>query len=441
MGLEAMAQAAQALLGPGPQLAFEHLQLDRAVVIPDRQSVTIRLAALMTSPGVVDVALRSSETNFAVDHFKARCRSVDGDLLAASASELAAEEELDVAPTIDLYGALLFHQGRFRRVRAYRRLSSTECVAEIEEESRMSWFGRNHSQELLLCDPAGRDAAIHAIQACLPHERILPSAVERVLISRSPRADGPLFASAVERRKTGESFVYDVDITDRDGKVVERWEGLTLRRMGTRGPRHWPAAWLRPFFERRLPELFPHSDLKLFIETNGGIRHTSSDTMLSKANSNSHAIYRRSDGKLEAQGPLRSCASHSANLTVVATGLGTLACDVEEVVDRPLWVDLLGAERLTLAEIVSRECHEPISVAGTRIWAAGECLTKAAAPIDSPLQYAGVTNDGWVVLTSGQSKIATIEIGLKELDKPVILAVLGDGKQRLQCELMNTATR
>lgn len=73
-----------------------------------------------------------------------------------------------------MYGSVLFHQGRFRRLTGYRRLSSTRCVAEIAGATRVGWFGAFLPQTSILGDPALRDAAMHAIQACVPHRTLLP---------------------------------------------------------------------------------------------------------------------------------------------------------------------------------------------------------------------------------------------------------------------------
>jgi enediyne polyketide synthase len=71
MGLEAMAQVAGALCGASLPPVFEGVRFSRPVHILDGASVTVRLAALARSPGVVEVVLRSSETAFQIDHFRA----------------------------------------------------------------------------------------------------------------------------------------------------------------------------------------------------------------------------------------------------------------------------------------------------------------------------------------------------------------------------------
>ena len=131
-------------------------------------------------------------------------------------------------PAGDLYGGVLFHQGRFRACSGYRRLRATECLAEISAGRSTVWFGRYLPDRLVLGDPGARDAAIHAIQACIPHATLLPIGVERV-VSRGLASDAPLLLAARERSRDGDEFVYDIELITADGGLRERWEGLKLR--------------------------------------------------------------------------------------------------------------------------------------------------------------------------------------------------------------------
>jgi hypothetical protein len=132
-------------------------------------------------------------------------------------------------------GALLFQGGRFRRLSGYRRLRSTSCVAEIAEAEPAEWFHRYLPPALVLGDPAARDVAIHAIQACIPQATILPIGVDRFTPGVGART-GPHLVRARERSDQGDLLVYDVEIADADGRVRERWEGLRLSVVEHREP-------------------------------------------------------------------------------------------------------------------------------------------------------------------------------------------------------------
>ena len=173
---------------------------------------------------------------------------------------------VNVDPARDLYGRVLFHGGRFRRLREYRALSATECSAEIMPDGTANWFGRYLPGGLVLGDPGARDAAIHAVQACVPQIALLPVGVERVTGSLNGQV-GELFVRAQERERLADGFMYDVELTDAEGRVRERWERLHLRAVsGTdfKGP--WPEGLLTPYVERRLQELIPGAGVSVAFE-------------------------------------------------------------------------------------------------------------------------------------------------------------------------------
>ena len=245
VALEAMAQVAMALGRSAKPPVFEKAQFHRPVVVPESGETTIRIQALMRVPGCVQVALLCSDTGFAVRHFEATCRFDDAgprDLALNIPDECKTRIPLD--PVEDLYDERLFHTGRFRRVQGYRRLTATECTAEISANESAPWFRADMPNDLVLGDPAGRDAALHAIQACIPHRRILPIGVERMIVNAEESPAGRV-VFAKERSRTADEFIYDVLVRDRGGRLLESWEGLYLRaveNIALQNP--WPALLL-----------------------------------------------------------------------------------------------------------------------------------------------------------------------------------------------------
>jgi len=260
VGLEAMAQAAMALAGSADAPVFENVEFPRPVAVSGAAPLTIRLAALRRENNCVEVCLRSEETDFQVDHFRAVCRFAARDEPTVPRLLLSPfeSEHLPLDPQNDLYGRILFHRGLFRRLRGYRLLKGKECVAEITADDGAVWFGPYLPGEFVLGNPAARDAALHAIQACIPHRRILPTGIERLVIRR--HESGARFVRAKERLRDGNDFVFDVEVTDAAGEVIERWGGLRLRAVEALAAREaWPEALLPPYLERRLEELAPRA--------------------------------------------------------------------------------------------------------------------------------------------------------------------------------------
>jgi len=107
-----------------------------------------------------------------------------------------------------------------------------------------------------------RDAALHAIQACIPHRRVLPTRIDKLTILAMEAVSGPRTVHAIERLRAGNEFVYDLEITNSEGELLERWEGLHLRAIETLpAPTAWPCALLGPYLERRLEEIGPTNAL------------------------------------------------------------------------------------------------------------------------------------------------------------------------------------
>ena len=432
VALEAMAQVAMALARSSSPPVFEKAQFHRPVVVPESGETTVRIQALMRVPGQVDVALLCSDTGFAVRHFEATCRFGNSSApreLPLNIADSATRLPLD--PVADLYEERLFHTGRFRRVQGYRRLTATECVAEISGDAREAWFRADLPQTLVLGDAAGRDAALHAIQACIPHRRILPIGVERMVVSVEASPAGRV-VWAKERARTADEFTYDVLVRARDGRLLESWEGLRLRaveNIALHNP--WPAPLLAAYLERRLAELLPGSPISAaLLADETGERSGRSAAALAQILGSDVAVSHRADGKPEVNGCHISTA-HAGSLTLAVSGARRLACDIEPVKAWPSseWEKLLSPEQRGSAEAIARESGEDFDASATRIWAAAECLKKAGIPAAPSWPLTPGTRDesGWLILSSPSVGIA-IWIGNAQASaRPVVFAVLAEG--------------
>lgn len=432
LGLEAMAQAAAALTGGATGApAFQNVHFNRPVVVPEGAQLTIRVAALVREPGVVEVVLRSGETAFQVDHFRATCvfeESKLRDLKPTAPTAVDAEKPVAIHPARELYESILFHRGRFRRLKGYRFLKSTECLAEIAPDGETSWFSQYLPAGLILSDPGARDAAIHSIQACIPHATLLPIGVERVSLEKALAPSGPLYVHALERSQDGSTFVYDLDVRGADGLLCERWEGLRLRLISNSSFRgSWPVALLGPYIERRLREFYPPAKVSVVCEREVTLtRRERSDRAIQNALGHSIEVLRLPDGKPYVDEDMGVSAAHCGELTLAVSGTGATGCDLEKVSERAsaVWLDLLGAEGARLAAIIAHSVPESEATAATRVWAARESLKKAGALGDAPLLFVSAEADGWVLLSSGALRIATWETEVSGCDGKLVVAVL-----------------
>ena len=408
-GIEAMAQVAVALEQTSEMPEFQNLRFEHPIVIPARKPVRIRVAALKQSPERVSVVIRCSTTSFQVDHFSAECvfharheiSTMPGDLHAGAMP-------LTLDPSRDLYGGILFHTGRFRRVERYRLLLADRSVAELNAPASAAWYARHLPGEFLLGNAASRDAALHSIQACIPHKTILPTGIDRIIADPGWTRECAS-VHAIERLRDGENFIYDLWIQDAHGNTLETWKGLHLRAVApTETPKAWSPALLPPYLERKLDELTGSKNLKIAL---AGCRDEIAELVRQMAGTEAR-ISHRPDGKPEIPGAEISL-SHSGQLTLIATSGETVGCDLEQVVPRG-WEKLLGEEGFALAQLVSRRANTSLDAAATQVWTVREGLRKCGASFDQQLRWERSSADGWSVFSAHGFTAATFWAEIQE---------------------------
>lgn len=428
LGLEAMAQAAGALSG-GDITGFQDVELSQPVTIPSQGARTIRVAALTRSPGVVEAVIRSEETGFAVDHFRARCLS-DAPEFDSADVRPTGDVGLDIAR--DLYESLLFHGDSFRRVEAFDRLQSKESRYVIITEPEATWFGEYLPQVLTLGDPGARDAFIHALQACLPGKRHLPAGIEAVSLRRAP--SGRLAVSAIERERTPDMVKVDLTARDEEGQVVESWRGLQMRAISPLAlPDTWPLALFVPYTERKLHGCFGTRAIELGVHTGTDDAVDRTAQAVSAAVGLPTKVVRRSDGRPEtAAGDVEISAAHHGSLTLAISAQAPVACDIEGVTarDPSIWRDMLTSSRTAAVQAICDGYGEDFDTAATRIWCASECLSKlgrgSTEPITVKTARAFRDDDLWVFLTAGSLQCATIATRLDGIEEKVVAGFIVD---------------
>lgn len=444
-GLEAMAQVAQALAGDQPLTAISEVQFVRPIVVLAMDSLTIRLAALARPDNEVEVVIRSAQTGFSVDHFRAV-------VCFGQSVSLDAPPQLTPLPPSGLeihghlYGELLFHQGRFQRLQHYDHLRAKSCKAHIHTHPLTPWFSDYLPQSLLLGDPGARDAAIHALQACVPHVTILPVGIQRLEVCGvDDQADHKVIA--VEQSHDADQFVYDLWITTADGQLLERWHGLKLQVIQSKSHQAtWSVPLLPPYLERCLTEEQPQIALAIALaDHRANSPEDRSDALWHLLTGELDPITRRVDGKPDPVAQQAVSASHCEHLTLAISHRSTslaggcpppMACDVEVVSpsgERP-WQDLLGDAGLSLARLMAQDSGETLEVAVTRVWCARECLKKAGLPFDNALtlhrhQQPVVwlqSHNTSSLEASSPLVIATWLLTTKEMKTPIVIAILTD---------------
>ena len=433
LGMEAMTQVATAALDRTGTPLLEDVEFLRPIVVRPGSTTTLRLAALVLDVESVAVVIRADDTDFAADHFRATVRiprpavpDVDPAREATSLPAMPAEQ------VAGLYGegGVLFQGTRFQRLQSYRRASARHAVAELTTATPAPWFAAYLPQDLVLADPGTRDAVMHSIQCCVPDATLLPQGIEKLYLAEpSDEEEDFVVMDARERSQDGDSYVYDVDVLTQSGRVVERWQGLTLQAVRTKdntGP--WMPVVLGSIVERALERVLGGSR-SVAIEADPADqdgpadRRAQTDLAAGRATGAPVAVRHRPDGKPELDDAAIS-ASHGAGLSLVVTGPGELSCDIEPVAHRTEedWAGLLDG-LLTVRDLLVAETGEDADTAATRVWCLRECLSK----IGSTARVATVErtgDDGWVVLNAGGASVATWVTTVDGVDAPVAIAVL-----------------
>jgi len=439
-GMEAMAQVALATTGRVGAPVIEQAQFLRPIVVPPSGRTTIRIACVVTGHDTVEVAIHSEETAYAADHFRARLR------LGASAApdgppEMSSDGTPPVAldPATDLYGPILFQGPRFQRLRTYHRAAARAIDVDLAADRQTSWFAGHLPTDLLLGDPGVRDAMMHGNQVCVPDATLLPQGIERIHPAGPAMFDlDSLRCMAVERSRDGDTYVYDVVLRDGAGVVFERWEGLSLRAVrknDASGP--WAAPLIGPYLERALGDLIG-AEVAVTVEPDEtsedrgdfvAQRRARTALAASRSLGRPASIVYRNDGRPEIAGGDTVSSSHASRVTLCVTGKGPLGCDVESVDLRAtdVWPHLLGAQA-ALADLVAGLPGENRDSAGTRVWAALECLQKTGHAAPGPLTLQQSQRPGWVVFAFGGLRIATFRTTLRGAAAPVVFAVLTEGR-------------
>jgi enediyne polyketide synthase len=438
IGMEAMAQVVAAVTGQDGPLLLEDVEFLRPVVVPADGSTIIRLAALVKDAETVDLVVRSSDTDFSADHFRATARLPRPAVPGERAAGKAVLPLVPIDPSTELYGGMLFQGKRFQRVLAYRQASARRAVVEISTRSSAPWFAAYQPQDRLLADPGARDAVMHAIQCCVPDATLLPQGIEKVYLADRDRAgqdDEYVVLDARERSQDGDSYTYDLDVRDPSGDVVERWEGLTLRAVRKQdGAGPWVPSLLGPYLERAV-ERFLRGSRTIVVEPDPradtdpeSTPRAQTELAVSRALGRTADVQHSPNGKPTVEG-IGVSASHGAGLTLAVVGPGGPGCDIEPVVDRSEadWAGLLGAEQLAVRDRLVAEAGETSAVAGTRVWSALECIRKAGATTQS-LTVDRVDPDGWALLSAGDAAIATWVTTVNDRPGPIVFAVLAGEK-------------
>ncbi|MGW0594449.1 type I polyketide synthase [Streptosporangium sp. NPDC002607] len=437
-GMEAMAQVASAAIGRGSVPVIEDAEFMRPITVPPDGSGTIRIAAVVTDDDTVEAAIRSAETGFEVEHFRARLKFTDEDVPDGPPVQVGEGlPPVPLDPADEMYGDVLFQGRRFQRLRRYHRASARHVDADVAVLKEADWFARFLPADLLLGDPGMRDALMHGNQICVPDATLLPTGIERIHSGGAAlAAAGELRYSAAERERDGDTYLYDIAVRNVFGQVVERWEGLRLQAVRKKdgcGP--WRIPLLGPYLERTLQDLIG-VQVAVAVEPHhrdgveGGEEHlVRAVVAVGRALGHREEPRHGPDGRLKIDGDRMVVAAHGAGLTMGLAAVSTVGGAIAQATERPAaeWNELLGSRAPLVQQVVART-GERFDTAAARVLSAVESLRSAGLAPNVPLAPAPAGQGPWVVFSSDGVWVATLATAVWNVPDPVVLAVLTEGR-------------
>ena len=267
MALEAMAQHATALLPESGRVTVENAVFQSPIIVPKDGSVRIRVCASRVGERRFIATVRSETSDFAVDCFRAQLQLDPPTPEAISPRTVSVNGHLvEMDIDRDFYDAVLFHTGQFRTIRRFFAIHRNESRAAIELAEPRPWFGGALPQRLVLGNPGLNDAAAHCHQGSVPQYSLLPASVERIVFNE-PAKVGRFLIGTTERSISQNHVTIDVEIVDEAGRLVQRWESLTFRRVdGSDFDGPWPLPLLNVYIEHAVKNFLGKEEFRSSLE-------------------------------------------------------------------------------------------------------------------------------------------------------------------------------
>ncbi|MPZ00560.1 MAG: SDR family NAD(P)-dependent oxidoreductase [Actinophytocola sp.] len=401
VAMEAMAQTASHVDTVSLPISLADLEFRAPITLHGPEPRVMQVAALADRHGT-DVVARDDAT----DRFTGTVVTAPEPPALPRPSEQPPPS--DVGPH-ECYDTTFFHTGRFRRLLRYDLLSAFRVRAWIRAEQGdvQPWFSPFHSGRLLLGDPGAHDATLHVLLACVPHRRALPVGVERVTVWQEPT--GVLRVDAVETSHAHDDYTFDVVLSEPDGTVVARWQGLRLhattppQRKGT-----LPVGLVGPWLSRRLVECGLHDHVEL-VTAPGRRKFGAATAVLQQLTDvpagHDLAGAPRIDGS-------HASASYAHNTLLLGVADDPVGVDWESVPATPAHAGAVPCDAADhpVAELLADKLGEEPTLARLRVWTAREALSKLGYGQGEPLRIDRITEDGLTILRAGADHVVTAKV-------------------------------
>lgn len=324
MMLEAMAQAAAALSGPASRDLVD-IRFTNAIIC-EQSNTRIRTGVLREPDGSIRAEVRWEGDNFTEPAAEAR-------FIQPTTTRPA---ELSHAATpieaASLYGTLFFQGRRFQRIAAIGKLTSRHIAARLEPVANLDWFSPFELPGLALDDPGVRDAALHALQCCVPHHQLIPIAAKRI---ERFAGGAPSQIKAEELWCRDGDYCFNITVMDEQGCAVERWQEATFRVAGSICVADVLAvapALVEPWLERCAREETGDTTLRLALVDDPALDREQRRMLAAARLGFDPAPARRSDGRPACEAFSGGISfAHADGITLAVASAFNVGCDLEPV--------------------------------------------------------------------------------------------------------------
>jgi enediyne polyketide synthase len=427
--LEAMAEVAGALKPGTTVVAIEAVAFSQVIVVPESGAVRVRIMALAGEGGRVEAVIRAEDDDYAVDRMRATFLFASAVAQAAVARVAAPNAAVDAAP---LYGPLFFQAGHFQRVRAYSALSARHVAAALAPAEAVLWFAQFEPQALVLPDPGARDALLHALQAAVPHRRVVPVSAERI----SLHPGGPIARiEATERNAGRDTFVFDIVGRDKDGAVVEEWQGAVFRAISeidVGAALQTVPELAGPYIERvARAETEDHSIAVSLVADPVSTREQRRACALAALGVDGQ-VFARNDGQPVVLGPPSHLSiAHCNGVTLAVKADRRVGCDIELA---PVEGELTAPPLPPFAQTAARELadsgFEPWATALSRLWTATEVALKRDQTANQPCQTRRGKPGEIITFESTAGVTATVRVPIRSHE---FMVAIGTSSEIWRC--------
>ncbi len=415
MGLEAMMQCVSVILNEqtNRQIEISNIEFLQPISLKPSENLRVRILVVKNDKGEAEAAVRCESTNFLTDHFRA---TFTYSTIAQKPQELNGKS-VHAGNAIDagkVYENLLFHTGRFKCIDKYKYITPYSCEAVASSVADTAWYGHYYSQTNLLGNAALRDAALHAVQACVPAHTLLPVSAKQILVFKTV-SKGKVQIEAQELYRENLIFCYNITIKNEGGEICEAWNEIKFSVLKSSENKKLNLPLAQIALQRKLDEsIKTKSSIEFSIPQNG-------------------EILKRADGKPYLKSGENISISKQDKATMVVTTAGKTGCDVEKVIqqDTSTWRVMLGIERSNLARSISQSAKEDFSLSATRIWGVMESLKKAGDNLMSAISFDKMDEDGFLIFKSGNKKIFSFAAFIKDFNDKAIFTLLVTDDQKL----------